>query len=476
MTSKEMEQRSGVPRANIRYYEAEGLLAPVRLKNGYRAYSEDDLRALEKIKLLRRLGVPLEELKALTAGAEDLSAVLDRRISGLESQRTGLARVEQVCGAMRAEEASFASLDAEKYLRALDAPAAGGTAHRPSLPAGDVLPVAVCPFRRFFARQFDWLLILLTVMGAMSLGGNNPGRANALAMNLGVWALLFLLEPLFISRLGTTPGKALLGLSLESVEGRRLTYGEAFWRMARMIWHGLGLGIPIFNLVQLYRSFSRCTEREPQPWDEDVIYTARPARLRQAAAFVLAAGLAFGLAEAANCLGQLPPNRGALTVAEFAENFNRQADYLGLEFFQVLDEEGRWEGTPRTGTVFLFSMGGDGGNLPFTYTVEEGRLTAVTLSGTWENREDWLDVPMEQMLTAVTAFAWAQEDAPVFGSARKDLIREVEERGLTDYTLRRAGVTVTCTAELRGYHVSDLILVPMENEDSFLSFTFTIRA
>ena len=36
MTSKEMEQRSGVPRANIRYYEAQGLLTPQRAKNGYR--------------------------------------------------------------------------------------------------------------------------------------------------------------------------------------------------------------------------------------------------------------------------------------------------------------------------------------------------------------------------------------------------------------------------------------------------------
>ena len=33
MTSKEMEARSGVPRANIRYYEAEGLLAPARSGN-----------------------------------------------------------------------------------------------------------------------------------------------------------------------------------------------------------------------------------------------------------------------------------------------------------------------------------------------------------------------------------------------------------------------------------------------------------
>ena len=81
MTSKEMEARSGVPRANIRYYEAEGLLHPARAKNGYREYSEADLAVLEKIKLLRRLGVSVEELRALGSGGETLTAVLDRRLA-----------------------------------------------------------------------------------------------------------------------------------------------------------------------------------------------------------------------------------------------------------------------------------------------------------------------------------------------------------------------------------------------------------
>ena len=73
MTSKEMEARSGVPRANIRYYESEGLLTPARARNGYRDYSEADLAVLEKIKLLRRLGVPVEELKELRRGSRSLS-------------------------------------------------------------------------------------------------------------------------------------------------------------------------------------------------------------------------------------------------------------------------------------------------------------------------------------------------------------------------------------------------------------------
>ena len=42
MTIKEMEELAGMPRANIRFYEAEGLLAPARNVNGYRDYSQED--------------------------------------------------------------------------------------------------------------------------------------------------------------------------------------------------------------------------------------------------------------------------------------------------------------------------------------------------------------------------------------------------------------------------------------------------
>ena len=101
MTSKEMEARSGVARANIRYYEAEGLLTPARMKNGYRDYSEEDLALLEKIKLLRRLGVSVQELKELRAGQAELSAVLDRRLAELQGERLSQQRVETVCGALR---------------------------------------------------------------------------------------------------------------------------------------------------------------------------------------------------------------------------------------------------------------------------------------------------------------------------------------------------------------------------------------
>ena len=52
MNIKEIEERSGLTRANIRYYEQEGLIAPVRRENKYRDYSEEDLETLLRIALV----------------------------------------------------------------------------------------------------------------------------------------------------------------------------------------------------------------------------------------------------------------------------------------------------------------------------------------------------------------------------------------------------------------------------------------
>lgn len=77
MTIKEIEELAEMPRANIRFYEAEGLLSPARSVNGYRDYSQKDLSVLKKIKLLRSLHMSLEEIKSLHTGQKELSVVLE---------------------------------------------------------------------------------------------------------------------------------------------------------------------------------------------------------------------------------------------------------------------------------------------------------------------------------------------------------------------------------------------------------------
>ena len=79
MTIKEIETLSGLPRANIRYYESEGLIAPKRAENGYRDYSQADAEVLLRVKLLRALGLRIDTIKSLAAGTLMLGDALDAR-------------------------------------------------------------------------------------------------------------------------------------------------------------------------------------------------------------------------------------------------------------------------------------------------------------------------------------------------------------------------------------------------------------
>ena len=62
MTIKEVEKKLNITRANIRFYEKEGLLQPKRCDNEYRDYSEDDLKRLEKILLFRKCNISIENI------------------------------------------------------------------------------------------------------------------------------------------------------------------------------------------------------------------------------------------------------------------------------------------------------------------------------------------------------------------------------------------------------------------------------
>ena len=83
MDVREVERSTGLSRANIRFYEKEGLIEPRRRENGYRDYSPEDVKTLLRVKLLRRLMISVEEIRSLQEAREDLGALLDRKMEEL---------------------------------------------------------------------------------------------------------------------------------------------------------------------------------------------------------------------------------------------------------------------------------------------------------------------------------------------------------------------------------------------------------
>ena len=96
MKIKYVEELVGITKKNIRFYEEQGLLAPDRAENGYREYGQADVDRLMQIKLLRKLGVPIEEIKRIFQGSIHLDDCLDRHLAELERQKENLANMRAI--------------------------------------------------------------------------------------------------------------------------------------------------------------------------------------------------------------------------------------------------------------------------------------------------------------------------------------------------------------------------------------------
>ncbi|MBU9738656.1 MerR family transcriptional regulator [Diplocloster agilis] len=67
MLIKQVSTITGLTKKAIEYYTLQGLVAPAVLNNGYRDYSQNDIELLNKISVLRKLGISTEEIKTVLA-------------------------------------------------------------------------------------------------------------------------------------------------------------------------------------------------------------------------------------------------------------------------------------------------------------------------------------------------------------------------------------------------------------------------
>ena len=348
MNIREIERQLGIPRANIRYYEKEGLLHPARGSNNYRAYSEKDVETLRKIRLLRRLDMPIETIRAVQAGEVPLAEAVARQERLLENEAAKLDEAREVCRSMLADRVTYAALEPARYDGAR--PGLSGRRTEPETPKRPPVEGAEWanrPWQRFWARSLDLALASGAVTVTLSLAFHVSAltmnsRALQLLVLLLEWALVFAAEPLLLSVWGTTPGKWLLGLELRDSEGRKLSRTEALERLWGVLWKGCGCEIPFYGLYRFYKSYQACSSGEGMPYDREQdfqYYSLVPGRwYGRAAVSVALAALISLVSTWCGYQALLPPNRGDITKAELAENINALAKRLDYALW--VDEDG----------------------------------------------------------------------------------------------------------------------------------------
>lgn len=126
MKINEVELATGIAKKNIRFYEQEGLVNPSRGTNGYRDYTQEDVELLQQIKLLRKLDIPLAEIKRVQSGGLTLDDCLRRHLIVLERRSKNLEALEGFCNRILAETAELGTLPVEQLLAEMDVIEKGG--------------------------------------------------------------------------------------------------------------------------------------------------------------------------------------------------------------------------------------------------------------------------------------------------------------------------------------------------------------
>ena len=254
MTIKEMEVLTGLTRANIRFYEQQGFLSPERHENGYRDYTEEDLEILKKIRLLRMLHVPLNQIHDMADGEQSLNEVLTRHLAYIDGEIKQFEEAKTLCEKILQDGKEYEEMNTELYLNELS----GAT------PTADVWDETGSG-RRFMARMMDVYLALLIPLFLFE------GMAwyETLPIPYGIQMILILaiVEPILLTLFGTTPGKWLMRIRILHQDGRKLNLLEAVKRTWLVMILGIGLGIPFVSDICAFWGWQTVDGGKQVIWD-----------------------------------------------------------------------------------------------------------------------------------------------------------------------------------------------------------------
>lgn len=128
MKINEVEALAGIAKKNIRFYEEQGLISPRRNpENGYRDYGEEDVLVLRRIRLLRKLDVPIDEIRLMLSGSHTVGDGMRRHLISLERQQRNLQQAMELCQELAYQDIPISQLDTESLLTRMETLEQAGT-------------------------------------------------------------------------------------------------------------------------------------------------------------------------------------------------------------------------------------------------------------------------------------------------------------------------------------------------------------
>ncbi|MCG8485569.1 MAG: MerR family transcriptional regulator [Clostridia bacterium] len=117
MRINEAADLCGLPKKTIKYYEEEELIHPKRNNtNNYREYQDEDIKTLKEIKLLRKLGFTIEDIRIILKNPEDLKLLFENHIKELDTNIKNMNKTKEICINILVENDQSEGIDFANYL------------------------------------------------------------------------------------------------------------------------------------------------------------------------------------------------------------------------------------------------------------------------------------------------------------------------------------------------------------------------
>jgi DNA-binding transcriptional MerR regulator len=444
----EAEKLTGIPRASIRYYESEGLISPARASNGYRVYCDDDIGRLNKIMLLRSLGISIEDIRRCDSEPEAFADVLKRRLKGIEDEKGVIAREKAVIEELIDAGVQYGDLCEDIVPE----------------PVEEKLPPRPGVLRRYFARWTDTLIystlalvFSFFVIRTRVMISSDHAILRTLLSIVMTDAAFLIIEPLLVHFFGTTVGKWLFCISVTGKKGEKLTYTEAFQRTLCVLTYVEGLNIPILRQIGLYAAYKEDEAGRGQSYDDFSTQRTEDSHPWRQTLVVLPAAAAIFIAVTLSGALLPPPNTGALTLAQFVENYN----YYSGSHIKLTQELG-WRNENNPGHFYIEISD----TRPEISVIEEGgKIRSVTVRYASEPNEMFSrPMALSYAQNAAKAVIMAQRGAFYDPIGVKNALRHFDSAMLNPFSVQYGDtiLVMKITSDVPEYYQKNNIIMSSE--------------
>lgn len=94
MKTKDVELITGLSKQTLIWYEKEGLIQPGRNENRYREYSDEDVKTLQLIKMLRGMDICIDDIRHILKHQVSMEEILDKQKAYLQKEEQRRKEIE----------------------------------------------------------------------------------------------------------------------------------------------------------------------------------------------------------------------------------------------------------------------------------------------------------------------------------------------------------------------------------------------